>query len=353
MTSEQRSRRSFLAAGGAAIGAAALNAGGGTRATRAGRSAPGSPVAIASGNGLRAVERARARMLGGVDTARAVVDGVAINEADPEDMTVGYGGLPDERGVVTLDASVMHGPTHKAGSVAALEDIVHAAGVALKVLQTTDHVMLVGAGARAFAIAHGFEATDLLTDAAREAWLKWKRNASPRDDWLDTDQSDWSADAGSDPPRTTGTIHCAGVGSSGDVSACTTTSGLSYKIPGRVGDSPIVGAGMFVDNGVGAAGATGRGEAVIQSCGAFSVVLAMEEGLEPTEACLEVLGRIAARSKKQKRLVNERGEPNFNVTLYALRSDGAYGSAAMRPGRMFTVADARGARSEACAALLG
>jgi N4-(beta-N-acetylglucosaminyl)-L-asparaginase len=315
------------------------------------------PVCIASGNGLRAVERAHQEIVAGRDTALAVVSGVGIVEADPNDMSVGYGGLPNEEGIVQLDASVMHGPTHKAGSVACIENIMHPAQVALKVLQTTDHVMIVGRGAFEFARAHGFKREDMLTEKARQAWLRWKQNRSSRDDWLDHDQSDWSRDgttfdnkrgAKVEPrqadPFTYGTIHCAAVNTTGEVSACTTTSGLSYKIPGRVGDSPIIGAGMFVDNEVGAAGATGRGEAVIQSCGAFSVVSAMERGMEPTQACLHVLKKIASNSAKQKRLVDDHARPNFNATLYALRKDGLFGSACMLPGGSFAVADAQEAR---------
>lgn len=321
---------------------------------------PTSPVCISSGNGLRAVERARERILAGVDTALAVVDGVGIVEADPNDMSVGYGGLPNENGVVQLDASVMHGPTHKAGSVGAIENIMHPAQVALKVLQTTDHVMIVGRGAYDFARAHGFDKADMLTDKARQAWLRWKQNRSNRDDWLDSDEMDWSSDGtkvgaadgiDSPIPFTYGTIHCAAVNPNGDVSACTTTSGLSYKIPGRVGDSPIIGAGMYVDNEIGAAGATGRGESVIQSCGSFAAVEAMGRGMDPTQACLEVLKKIARNSTRQKRLVGEDGRPNFNVTMYALRKDGVFGSAAMRPGASFTVADAQGARKVKCASL--
>jgi N4-(beta-N-acetylglucosaminyl)-L-asparaginase len=351
------SRRAFLKGTGAAaigavsVGAAARSAG------AASFGAPEGPVAISSGNGAPAVTRARELMLRGVDTALSVVEGVGIVEADPDDMSVGYGGLPNERGVVQLDASVMHGPTHKAGSVAALEDVVHAAGVALKVLQTTDHVMIVGAGAREFAIAHGFPIQNMLTDRAREAWLRWKQNASSTDDWLDEDQRDWDregtkvgrADEKLVDPFTYGTIHCAAVNGKGDVSACTTTSGLSYKIPGRVGDSPIIGAGMFVDNEVGSGGATGRGEAVIQSCGAYAIVRAMERGLEPEQACLEVLGQIARKSVLQKRHRGKGDRVNFNVVLYALRKDGAHGSACMLPSRSYTVADAQGTRSIPCA----
>jgi len=321
---------------------------------------PSSPVCISSGNGLRAVERAYARIVAGDDTALAVVNGVGIVEADPNDMSVGYGGLPNEDGVVQLDASVMHGPTHKAGSVGAIENIMHPAAVALKVLQTTDHVMIVGRGAYEFARVHGFKKEDLLTDKARQAWARWKQNRSKRDDWLDSDEMDWTNDgqrvgmgnSGDEPiPFTYGTIHCGAVNAKGEVSACTTTSGLSYKIPGRVGDSPIIGAGMYVDNEIGSAGATGRGEAVIQSCGAFAVTQAMATGMEPTQACLHVLKKIVSNSTKQRRLMRDNGRPSFNVIMYALRKDGVHGSAAMFPNASYTIADAKGARKIKCASL--
>jgi len=321
---------------------------------------PKHPVSISSKNGLVAVARAVERIQAGDDPVLGVVDGVGIVEADPDDMTVGYGGLPNERGVVQLDSSVMHGPTHKAGSVACIENIMHPARVALKVLQTTDHVMIVGKGAYEFARAHGFPHEELLTEKARKAWLRWKQTGSDRDDWLDPDQMDWdedgtrrvgAVDGFNSVPFTYGTIHCGAVDTHGDVAACTTTSGLSYKIPGRVGDSPIVGAGMYVENDIGSAGATGRGEAVIQSCGSFAIVQAMGEGMEPTQACLHVLRRIVSNSRRQKRLMRSAERPNFNVVLYALRKDGAYGSAAMFPGARFAVADENGARLERCAAL--
>lgn len=323
--------------------------------------APTHPVSISSGNGIPAVTRAVERINAGDDPVLGVVDGVAIVEADPNDMTVGYGGLPNERGVVQLDSSVMHGPTHKAGSVACIENIMHPARVALKVLQTTDHVMIVGKGAYEFARAHGFPHEDLLTDKARRAWLRWKQTSSDRDDWLDPEQMDWNEEgtetrvgAASDRepiPFTYGTIHCGAVDTKGNLSACTTTSGLSYKIPGRVGDSPIIGAGMYVDNEIGSAGATGRGEAVIQSCGSFAIVQAMGVGMDPTRACLHVLGQIVKNSKRQKRLMRDAERPDFNVVMYALRKDGAYGSAAMFPGARFAVADGDGARLEPCASL--
>ncbi len=311
-------------------------------------------MVISSGNGLPAVNRAMELLRGASDPLDAVVAGVTLVEDDPDDMSVGYGGLPNERGVVELDASVMHGPTHKAGAVAALRNIRNPAQVALAVLKRTDHVMLVGEGALEFARAHGFSEQNLLTDRARRAWLRWKENLNPRDDWLDTDQHIKPGGAGGsdDVPFTDGTIHVSAVDARGDLGACTSTSGLSYKLPGRVGDSPIVGAGMFADNAVGSAGATGRGESVIQSAGAFQVVAHMGAGLDPTEACLKVLKWIADHTKRHD-LLNARGEPNFNVIMYALRKDGAYGSAAMRKGRSFVVHDGTRAGTEPCGYLFG
>jgi N4-(beta-N-acetylglucosaminyl)-L-asparaginase len=280
----------------------------------------------------------------GADPVDAVVEGVTIVEDDPEDMSVGFGGLPNEDGVVQLDASVMHGPTHKAGAVACIENIRNPAKVALLVLKRTDHVLIVGEGAKKFALRMGFKEENLLTDKAREAWLRWKANMSRDDDWLNDDEMDWDvrklSDAG-DAPFTYGTINCSAVNDKGNLAGVTTTSGLSWKIPGRVGDSPIVGAGMYVDNAVGAAGATGRGEAVIQNCGAFSIVREMEHGATPTQACLNVAKRIADNTR-QKRLLDSRGRPNFGVSLYALRKDGAYGAACLHPGGSFAVMDSTG-----------
>jgi len=352
-------RRSFLGISAATLAGTALGASGAPV-----RLSASGPAVIASGNGLRAVERAYALMGGGTDPLIAAVRGVEINENDPGDMSVGYGGLPNEDGVVQLDASVMHGPTHKAGAVGGIEGIKNPAAVALEVMRRTDHCMLVGAGAKRFALELGFKEEDLLTDKARRAWLRWRDNLNPNDDRLDRDQLvipaseddgqpigaldrgeyetagmhiDWIDGV----PHTTGTIHCGAVNSNGDVGACTTTSGLSYKVPGRVGDSPIIGAGMYVDNEIGSAGATGRGEAVIQSCGSFLAVRKMEEGMTPEEACRFVLRHIASRTKR-KELLGSDGTPNFNVTMYALRKDGLVGSACMRPGGSYAYADASG-----------
>lgn len=351
-------RRSFLAA------SAAVAVAGPASMARAGRQ-PGTssegdghrgPCVISSGNGLPAVNRAYELMWNGVDPADAVVAGVQIVEDDPSDTSVGYGGLPNEDGVVQLDASVMHGPTHKAGAVAAIENIKNPAAVALRVLKHTDHVLIVGEGARRFALMHGFKEENLLTEGARRWWLERKRRLNPNDDWLDPDQVDPRGDeapnalANEPIPFSYGTIHCSAVNRASDLGACTTTSGLSWKIPGRVGDSPIIGAGMYCDNEVGSAGATGRGEAVIQNCGAFLAVQHMADGMTPTEACLGVLKRIADRTR-QKRLLDERGRPNFGVTMYAVRKDGAFGSATMWRGGSFAVHDSEGGRLLKCAYL--
>ena len=356
-------RRSFIAAAAASLpalsAAAAAKARPAARGIRSGGAA--GPVCISSGNGLPAVTRAMELLGQGGDPLDAVVEGVTLVEDDPRDMSVGYGGLPNEDGVVQLDSSVMHGPTHKAGAVGAIENIRNPARVALLVCRRTDHVIIVGDGARRFALAHGFKEEDLLTDESRRIWLRWKENLNPDDDWLDDDQrlggrSDRGMQSMAERlglPFHYGTIHCSAVDANGDIGSVTTTSGLSYKIPGRIGDSPIIGAGNFCDNGVGAAGATGRGEAVIQSCGAFQAVQHMANGDDPTAACLKVLKWIADHTRRRD-LLDDQGRPNFGVVMYALRKDGAHGSACFRKtgrGAFYAVHDGTEARRAECAYL--
>jgi N4-(beta-N-acetylglucosaminyl)-L-asparaginase len=317
------------------------------------RNGPGGPVVIASANGLQATAKAMDLITGGTDTLDAVIAGVNIIEGDPDDHTVGLGGLPNEDGVVELDASVMHGPTHNAGAVAALRNIKYASRVAKLVMERTDHVLLVGDGALRFARAHGFEEENLLTDEARRLWLKWKENLSPDDDWLpppDAPEAGASTNAAAEILFTYGTIHCNALDAAGNLSGVTTTSGLSYKIPGRVGDSPLIGAGLYVDNAVGAAGATGRGEAVIKTCGAFAVVEMMRLGRTPQEACLAGLRRIVEHNG-EPRLRRKDGRPNFDVKLYALSKNGTYGAASLWSGAKFAVYSRGGNRLENCAYL--
>ncbi len=296
------------------------------------------PLVISSANGLAATAKAMAMIQQGADALDAVIAGVNIVEDDPHDHSVGYGGLPNEEGVVELDSSVMHGPTGRGGAVAALQNIRNPSQVAKVVMERSDHVLLVGAGALKFAKAHGFKEENLLTDEAREIWLKWKENLSKEDDWLPSHGIE-SKDVGmrlKTDERLHGTINCNGIDSRGGISGCTTTSGLAFKIPGRVGDSPILGAGLYVDNEVGAAGSTGRGEANLLSCSSVMVVEWMRQGKRPEEACLLACERIA-RQTKMKRLLDDRGRPKFDVTFYALNRRGDFGGASIWSGAKFAV----------------
>ncbi len=302
--------------------------------------------AIASGNGRPATQRAYEQITSGQDTLESVVAGVNLVEDDPNDMTVGYGGLPNELGIVELDAAVMHGPSSGAGSVASLRGIRHPSSVARLVMLHTDHIMLVGKGALKFALAHGFKKENLLTDKARERWLEWKRNLSDRDDWLPTPTKGDQAGRRyyGDEQRPTGTIHCAGINAAGDISCVTTTSGLAYKIPGRVGDSPIIGAGLYLDNEVGSCGATGRGEEAIRNVCSFAAVELMRSGRSPEEAGLEVMRRVVRHAPR--RLLDESGGPKFGLNLYLLRKDGAYAGVHLRGESRFAVTDEQGTRLE-------
>jgi N4-(beta-N-acetylglucosaminyl)-L-asparaginase len=316
--SQPVSRRTFLGASGLAAAAVALPAPAILR-----RNA-GKPAAVSSSNGLRAVNRAMELMLKGTDTLDAAVEGVKIQELDPADNSVGYGGLPNEEGVVQLDASCMHGPTRRAGAVAALEGIKTPSEVARLVLKYTDHILLVGEGAKRFALSYGFKEEDLLTPESRQLWLEWRANRGPDDDWLNVPEHEPMV------ARPTGTINLDVVNAQGDVSSVTTTSGLAWKIPGRAGDSPIVGAGQYTDNDIGAAGSTGRGEANIMVCGGFLTVEGMRRGLTPTDACLETLKRVVRLTPG--RLLKD-GRPTFNLNFYAVNKRGEFGAASIYPNR--------------------
>lgn len=307
------------------------------------------PTCVASANGLAAVARAIEELAAGADTIDAVVRGVNLVEEDPEDSSVGYGGLPNADGVVQLDASLMHGPTRGAGAVAALEGIKRPSLVALDVMRYTDHHLLVGEGAQRFAVSMGHPVEDLLTEESRRRWVEWRARLSDGDDYLTPEQSGERFGDFRDPAefgdglldshdgyRPQGTINCDIVDRDGNLSSVTTTSGLAFKIPGRVGDSPIIGAGQYCDNDVGAAGSTGRGEAVIKTCGSHTVVELMRQGMSPKDACLEALRRIV-HVTVESRLLGEDGRPNFNVNYYAVNKNGEYGGAAIYAGARFAV----------------
>jgi N4-(beta-N-acetylglucosaminyl)-L-asparaginase len=325
------------------------------------------PVVIGAQNGFisrnasgkTGIEVAYEMLTRGADPLDAVIAGVNVVERDPNDQSVGIGGLPNEEGVVQLDASVMHGPTKRAGSVGALEDIATPSLVAKAVMDYTDHIMLVGAGAKKFALELGFKEENLLTDQSRRDWLRWKASLNPSAAWLNPpprtgrppspeqyDSHVYRDDRG--VAHTYGTINLNAVAVNGDIGSVTTTSGLSWKIPGRVGDSPIIGAGQYCDNDVGAAGSTGRGEANMKVCGAFLAVEFMRQGLSPEAALMKTMERVIAMTESRL-LVN--GKPTFQLQFYAVNKKGEYAGACAYEGSSFAVADAKGARVEKCAFL--
>ena len=281
------------------------------------------PLVISSDNGIRAVERAMLVLKSGGNTLDAVVEGVTLVEDDPEDQGVGLGGLPNAEGEVELDASVMHGPTGAAGAVGALKSIRNPAKVARLVMQRTTRVFLVGEGALQFALAHGFQRENLLTEKSRLAWLKWKEELSSSDDWVAPPAQKAEGN------RPQGTINCLAIDSAGDLSGVTTTSGLAFKRPGRVGDSPIIGAGLYVDNAVGAAGSTGNGEANIRVVGAHTVVELMRQGKAPEQACLETLKRVVDLFK---------GNPP-QLNFYSVNKKGESGAASIYKGAGYCLHD--------------
>ena len=256
--------------------------------------------------------------------------GGRVAEADEGNSSVGYGGLPDRDGRVTLDACVMTW-AGDIGAVCALEDIVHAVSVARRVMERTPHTMLVGEGARTFALEQGFEAQNLLTPRAEAAWREWLRTANyaPR---INSENTDWRSMPGG--PNNHDTIGLLAIGADQRMAGACTTSGMAFKMRGRVGDSPIIGAGLYVDDTVGGATATGVGEDVVRVAGAHSVVEAMRHGMDPTAACRSVIERLA-RLRGAK-------VAGSQVALLALDKGGRAGAFALQPGFSYAVTDATG-----------
>ena len=362
-------RRQFVLGGAAATIASAAHAQ--TKPGPAVTSRNGArAVVVSSANGHRyknggtqtCVERAFSLMSEGKDVLDALIAGVNIVELDPLDTSVGYGGLPNAEGVVQLDASCMHGPRKRAGAVACLEGVRSPSLVAQKVMDYTDHHLLVGRDAQRFARGMGFTIEDdLNTERSRQSWLEWKRRTDPlhyldpikREAAARQVERDMMAEGLIDPHHFYGTINCNGVNAKGEICGVTTTSGLAWKIPGRVGDSPILGAGLYVDGTVGAAGSTGRGEANLFSLASFLIVEEMRRGKHPKDAGMEALRRIKG-NQIEKRLLNARGEPNFNINFYIVNAKGEYAGVAMyNPGKgQFAVCDEKGARLETSEPLL-
>ena len=313
------------------------------------------PVVIASANGHRyrhdgaqtCVEKAFAEIVAGADVLDAVIAGVNLNELDPAETSVGYGSLPNEHGVLQLDASVMHGPSRRAGAVAALEGVRTPSLVAQAVMEKTPHHLLVGAGAQQFARAQDFEIEDdLNSENSRQIWQEWQRRMSVAiGDRAAANQrvmAEMVAEGLIDPQHIYGTINCNGINARGEISGVTTTSGLAWKMPGRVGDSAIFGAGLYVDGAVGAAGSTGRGESNLCSVSSFLIVENMRRGMHPQDAALEAMRRVQQNTTDPS-LRNSRGLPNFGLNFYALNARGEYAGVSMYPGAHFAVCTENGA----------
>lgn len=334
-------RREFVTAGTGAGVLASTKVFGRAPAMQAGIK----PVVVAAGNGNRSkdaagltcVAKAFKMITSGSDVLDACIAGVNIVELDPEDSSVGYGGLPNADGVVQLDSSVMHGPKKTGGAVACIEGVRTPSLVAKKVMEETDHVLLVGKDAQRFARNMGFTIEDdLNTPKSREQWLEWKRRTDPGHYLSPKERAELGyrvglemvAEGKIDPDHFWGTINCNGVNSKGEVCGTTTTSGLAWKIPGRVGDSPIIGAGLYVDGEIGAAGSTGRGEANLLSLASFLIVESMRQGKHPKDAGMVALNRIKSMTI-QKRLLNSRGLPNFGINFYVVNVKGEYAGVTM------------------------
>lgn len=312
------------------------------------------PVIISSENGLKSLDTAMELLKQGADPLDAAIAAVALVEADPADHTVGLGGIPNEDGVVELDAAVMHGSTHSGGAVASLRNILHPAAVARLVMKRTDHCLLVGEGAYRFAKMHGFPDTNLLTEDSRKIWTYWKETRSKIDDYIAPPANELDPVVakffGPSYVRQHGTIHCSVLDTHGDLGCVTTTSGLYFKIPGRVGDSPILGAGLWLDNAAGSAGSTGRGEANLLNLSSHTMVEALRRGLTPQDAALEACKRIAA-TNLTKRLQDDKGRPNFDVKFYCLAKDGRFAGASLWAGAKMAVHDGQSAKLVDCAPL--
>jgi len=408
-------RRDFIrtaaaSAGALAAGATSLDAAERATAPYVNRGFRARPIVLSDLSGIgftnggpeSAVERAYRGITEGEDVLDALIAGVNIPENDPTESGIGFGGLPNADGVVQLDSCCMHGPRKWAGGVAGIEGVKTPSRVARAVAELTDHHLIAGQGAREFARSLGFEIhPDLNTDNSRQLWLEWQRRVDPGH-WLDpnarlqgqgrpgeeTDpdvirrnrsgngepdqiamltptqmrlRADAYLAAGLDmveegliPAHSFwGTINCNGVSAEGDICGVTTTSGLAWKIPGRVGDSPILGAGLYVDNDVGAAGSTGRGEANLYNLSSFMIVEFMRQGMAPKDAGMAMLERIRANTV-EPRLQREDGNPSFDVRFFIVNKAGDYAGVAMygTAENRYAVCDENGAREETLEGLL-
>ncbi|MGI8962848.1 MAG: N(4)-(beta-N-acetylglucosaminyl)-L-asparaginase [Bryobacteraceae bacterium] len=334
------------------------------------------PIVVSSANGRAACAKAMEMLKSGADTLDAVIAGVNLVELDPNDSSVGYGGLPNEDGVIELDASVMHGPSRRCGAVAAIQGIKTPSKIAKLVMEHTSHVMLVGDGALKFAQAYGYQKEDLITEKSRTAWLVWKesvRAPNAFNNWVPMDQNltaeatpleklkqafphvddatlAWAWEMAMHP--TYGTINCLALNEKGEMSGVTTTSGLAWKIPGRVGDSPIIGAGLYLDQDVGGAGSTGVGEENIRIAGGHTIVEAMRRGMSPRDSVMEALKRVSRNYNDDKSRLDK-----LDIEFYALRKDGEHAAGSLwgnhKSYKVYSVNDGGESRHEPCVFLYG
>lgn len=345
--SERVSRRRFLErSAGATAGAAFLGGFPNLNLDYPAGTAAGLPLVLCSGRKTWAADAAWEVLEAGGEALDAVHAGAMAAEVYPHDTSVGVGGLPNEEGVVQLDCTIMDGLSMQCGAVGCLEDIEHPSTVARMVMERTDHVMLVGPYARDFAVKMGLSATDISDEAGRSWYVRWLGRHSDQDDWLNEEESASKMKRPLPPSelgrrqreleRTSGTINVLAVDARGNVAGCTTTSGLSGKIPGRCGDSPIIGAGLYVLRDVGAAGFTGRGEEVIRICGSFTVCEGMRRGMSPTEASREAIRRMVEETND--------GRADFSDNAVAINARGEWGSFTVSPGFTYTVHNNDGQR---------
>jgi N4-(beta-N-acetylglucosaminyl)-L-asparaginase len=327
---------------------------------------PATPIVLSTVNGSQfknggaqtCVERALSGIARGEDVLDALIAGVNINELDPLDNGVGYGGLPNAEGVVQLDSCCMHGPKRWAGGVGAIEGVRTPSLVSKAVMERTDNHLLTGSGAQEFARAMGFPIdADLNTEHSRALWLEWKRRIDP-EHYLDPAKRDQiSAAAESmirdglvDIQRYWGTIVCMGMNAAGDLAGVNSSSGLAWKIPGRTGDAAILGAGLYVDNEVGAAGSTGRGESNLYGLSSMYIIERMRAGRSPKDAGIDALRRVKALTK-DKRLINSRGTPRFGLTFYILSKAGQVAGVSFYDGAKFVVREGDTTRTVAADAI--
>ncbi|WDI43152.1 isoaspartyl peptidase/L-asparaginase [Bremerella sp. P1] len=308
---------------------------------------------IASHNGLEATRLAWQKLEAGSPLIDACVDGVTLVEDDPDELTVGYGGLPDEQGHVSLDAAVMDGRSHRGGSIIGLSGVRHVSKVALRLMRESRRVMLHGDGADAFARACGFPTEDLLTEKARKLWRLWKRTYQANKEWLPAPADDETEELMKILTQfyrhPGGTVHAAGQDPQGHLACVTSTSGHCFKTKGRVGDSPIFGAGLYVDDEHGTCGSIGHGEANLLNCSSFHAVHLMGQGMSPRDAGMATLEHAAKHAPPFE--LDPLGRPNFNLQLYLLAKDGTHAGVCLRGDWKIAITDDAGSRLETCEAM--